>query len=501
MRSEDTQPDRTPHDKTDSQHQISRRRTVKLAGVGAAGALGVTAGTVAAEEDDDTEIEPIWTYDPDGGITRSSPTIAEDRLYVGGRDGRVYAIDIEDGSEVWTYQTDGLIVSSPHVADGRVFIGSNDGHVYALDTEDGSVEWSFQVDPDQGFGDVWSSPTVADGTVYFGGRDTNIYAVDAETGDLEWEQTDPEDWIVSCPTIADGTVYIGSGSFWNNEQATVYALDANDGSIEWTFEGGDFIASSPTVVDGTVYIGDERTVEEEEENETAQTSTQSAGIDPADGSLQRTLGTLEDDPEVVGTVYALDAEDGELEWEFETDARIRSSPTVADGTLYIGDEVRQGTSHLYAIDTAEGTEQWRFGIGAGIESSPTVAGNDVYVGGYDNVLYAVDAAEGTEQWSFETPDNLRASPIVVDDVVYFGGDAGHGGEEGLIYAIETESGELSDGSRVEHGTLNHHDRDLTEPTVTDDPSPGFGPIGAVASLGAAAYYLQSRLRTEESPNR
>lgn len=496
MPSEQTQTDDPSCNRTESRCRLTRRRTVQLAGIGAAGALGMSPGVAGAEEQ--PEIEPLWTYDPDGGITRSSPTIADGRLFVGGRDGRVYAVDIEDGSEMWTYQTDGLIVSTPHVTAERVFVGSNDGNVYALDVEEGTVDWSFEVDTDADFGDVWSSPTVTDGVVYVGGRDTNIYALDAETGDLVWEQTDPEDWVVSSPTVADNTVYIGSGSFWNNEQATLYALDADDGSIEWTFEGGDFIASSPTVVDGTVYVGDERTLDSDT-SETSVTTT-SVGINPDDGSLRQTVGVLDDDPDVVGTVYAVDATTGELDWSFETDARIRSSPTVADGTLYIGDEVRQGTSNLYAIDITDGTEQWRFDVGAGIESSPTVAGDRVYVGGYDNVLYAVDTTDGSEVWSFETPDNIRASPLVVDGVLYFGGDAGHGGEEGLVYAIETEDPELSDGSRVEHGTLNHHDRDLTEssPTATDDPSPGFGPIGAVAGIGAVTYYLQSRLRKTES---
>lgn len=53
-------------------------------------------------------------------------------LYVGCRDGQVYALYSESGDEQWTFETGGEVWSSSSVVGGMVFVGSTDGNVYAL---------------------------------------------------------------------------------------------------------------------------------------------------------------------------------------------------------------------------------------------------------------------------------------------------------------------------------------------------------------------------------
>ncbi|WP_136718612.1 protein kinase domain-containing protein [Halorientalis salina] len=84
-------------------------------------------------------------------------------------------------------------------------------------------------------------------------------------------------------------------------------------------------------------------------------------------------------------------------------------------------------------DSDPGTEQWSFKTGDWVRSSPTVVDGTVYVGSNDDNLYAVDAATGTEQWSFNTGDRVRSSPTVVDGTVYVGSD------DNNLYAITTSS--------------------------------------------------------------
>lgn len=50
------------------------------------------------------------------------------------------------------------------------------------------------------------------------------------------------------------------------------------------------------------------------------------------------------------------------------------------------------------VSAAPGDEVWHFPTGGHMFSSPTVVDGTMYVGSRDNNLYAVDAATGTEQW-------------------------------------------------------------------------------------------------------
>ena len=46
-------------------------------------------------------------------------------------------------------------------------------------------------------------------------------------------------------------------------------------------------------------------------------------------------------------VYALDAGDGSERWSFKTDDSVNSSPTVVDGTVFVGSH----DTNVYALDT------------------------------------------------------------------------------------------------------------------------------------------------------
>ncbi len=55
--------------------------------------------------------------------------------------GAVTCLDIEMGSIVWTFITDGPVRLAPHLAHGRVYVGSDDGYAYCLDAAKGSLLW------------------------------------------------------------------------------------------------------------------------------------------------------------------------------------------------------------------------------------------------------------------------------------------------------------------------------------------------------------------------
>ncbi len=113
----------------------------------------------------------LWTYDPKVApewarlacCGPSSRGIAawEGKIYIGALDGRLIAVDMKTGKEVWssqTFSTEGKlnaysITGAPRVYDGKVVIGNGGadygvrGFVVAYDAETGEQLWKFYIVP------------------------------------------------------------------------------------------------------------------------------------------------------------------------------------------------------------------------------------------------------------------------------------------------------------------------------------------------------------------
>lgn len=57
-------------------------------------------------------------------------------------------------------------------------------------------------------------------------------------------------------------------------------------------------------------------------------------------------------------------EGGDEVWQFQTGGQVRSSPTVADGTVLVG----SGDDNVYALDAADGSQRWEFQTGNFVET-------------------------------------------------------------------------------------------------------------------------------------
>jgi outer membrane protein assembly factor BamB len=195
-----------------------------------------------------------------GGRVRSSPAVAAGRVYVGSMDGVLYALDLASGRPVWRFDTEGhrlrsgdfgfdrrTIQSSPAVAGGRVFVGSRDGFLYAVDAATGRALW--RVDHQMSW--VNTSPAVAGDLVLAGSSDERfLQAVDARTGRERW-RVGTERPVWSSPAVVDDLVYVGDGS------GTVYALELATGKERWRHRAGRRILSSPVPSDGLLLVGND----------------------------------------------------------------------------------------------------------------------------------------------------------------------------------------------------------------------------------------------------
>ena len=117
-----------------------------------------------------------------------------------------------------------------------------------------------------------------------------------------------------------------------------------------------------------------------------------------------------------GTLYALDAQNGDLVWTFDKPLS-NYAPTFAGEVLFQGST----DGSLYAIDAKTGKEVWSYEIGAPLSRGQAVAEGVVLTGAEDGHLYAVNAEDGTALWSFDAgggPGRLVGVPSVADAVVY-----------------------------------------------------------------------------------
>ena len=192
-----------------------------------------------------------------GGRVRSSPAVADGRVYVGSADGRVYAFDLATGTLKWRHDTEGVqldsrnfgydrrtVQSSPAVAGGAVFVGARDGFLYAIDAATGQLRWRF----DHKISWVNTSPAVRDSVVYAGSSDGQfVQAVHTDTGRELWRAKAGVTW--SSPAVAGDVVYAGDGA------GRVNAFDRRTGDPLWSFRTGSQVYGSPVPAGDLVLFG------------------------------------------------------------------------------------------------------------------------------------------------------------------------------------------------------------------------------------------------------
>lgn len=122
---------------------------------------------VAIRVDDGTA---LWEYGDRDFPFFSAPAVGKDRVFFGGRDKRVHAVDRASGKGLWTFRTRGKVDSSPVLAGDRLVVGSEDGRLYILDADTGSSVWSYDI-----ASAIVGAPAVADGRILVGAEDGTLY--------------------------------------------------------------------------------------------------------------------------------------------------------------------------------------------------------------------------------------------------------------------------------------------------------------------------------------
>jgi outer membrane protein assembly factor BamB len=123
-----------------------------------------------------------------------------------------------------------------------------------------------------------------------------------------------------------------------------------------------------------------------------------------------------------GTVYALDATTGAVQWSVPVGSAVTDSPALADGSLY----VPTTTGGLVVLDAATGATQWTAPTNSPVTVQPAVAGGVVYVGQASGKLWGFDATGcGSPTcrrplWKTRTGAAISGAPAVDQGHLYVG---------------------------------------------------------------------------------
>ncbi len=281
-----------------------------------------------------------------------APAFDGERLFAAGNGGRVVALSVADGRQIWTQELEATLSGGPGYGGGLVVVGGADGSVFALEAETGAVRWRRQVSSE-----VLASPAVSGQIVLVRSADERVYALDATDGGELWvhQQTMPSLVLRGSAgfAIANGIAVTGY------DNGRVNALQIRDGQLVW----------ETPVVTPTGRTEIERMVD-------VNATPRIIGRDVYAVSFQ-------------GRVVALALETGRVLWSQDISS---SAGLAADGTLVY---VTDADSEVRAFDRLNGTRRWhQAALRARSLTAPVVVGDAVAVGDFDGWVHLLSRTSG-----------------------------------------------------------------------------------------------------------
>ena len=397
------------------------------------------------------------------------------RNMVSGETGLVSEWDASTGSNVlWSQPVGSQAYGGPTVANGRVYIGTNNegrrdpaiegdkGVVMAFDSTSGDFLWQM-VHPKLSSGRVndWplqgvcSTAFMEGDRIYYVSNEAHIVCLDAKG-------------------FEDGE---NNGPFVDEEYT-----DENSGDIIWSYDmigeldvfPHNLATGSPLIVGDILYTVTSNGVDEGHVNIPSPFSPDFIALDKNTGELlwesnpvgenvlhgawtNPAYGVINGQAQVVfpggdGIIYSLNAENGELIWQFDcnpedsewilggrgTRNNILSTPVIYNDRVYIGvgqdPEHGEAPGHFFAIDATGSGDitnthaVWHRGGEDFYRTMSTAAISDgvLYISSLSGFLHALDPETGEEFWTYDTFAAVWGSAFVADGKVFLGDEDGEG---------------------------------------------------------------------------
>jgi len=314
------------------------------------------------------------------------------------------------GSIAWAFTTGDEILSNPCVGDGVVYVGSKDNYLYAVNAATGKQTWKSR----QGW--VSAAPQVVNGMVCVATVTGEFSAIRATTGKVAWRRQTGTPAVFKPDWAVDGGAVILQST---TQPLTVY--DAVTGSKGSTTFGspGQFAGGAIGTANGVLYAVEESSALFAVRIATATTlwqryvSSNESGFFTSIVIIDGAIYITDDS----GTLYSLNAANGNSNWTYQAGASQLSTPVAADGIVYVTDD----SGILHAITTAGGKRVWTRQTVSSGEIGPAFHRGRLYVS-TGLAVQALDARTGKTVWS-RTPRNTGAfvsTPAVANGLVFIG---------------------------------------------------------------------------------
>ena len=309
---------------------------------------------------------------------------------------------------------------------------------------------------------------------------TKLYALDEANGATLWGPVD-----LGGPYGWSNAAYDAGRVFAVNFDGLLRAFDAASGALLWSKQlpGQYSFNSPPTASGGVVYVVG------------AGTGTTVYAVDEQDGTVNWSnllFSGNDSSPAVTSTgvfvafscnnVYDFSPQDGSLVWEHSEGCTGGggSTPVFFGGRLHVGDSL----SAKLMFDAPTGAVLGTFPPGP----PPAFSGSTgFFLTG--SILKARDAYSGAVRWSFTGDGTLISAPIVVNGYVYIGSSSGK------VYALDGNT-----GANVWTGNLGAAVQSTESPVSRPHTGLGAGDglVVVPASTRLVAYQGPLQLLLDES---
>jgi outer membrane protein assembly factor BamB len=149
----------------------------------------------------------------------------------------LFALNKDDGSEIWSYNLSSIARSTPVIKDNKVFILTVDNRLYCLNLLTGKLIWTHEGAIEQ-FGVFGSaSPVISGNLVIVPHSSGQINALNISSGETVWQisliKSNSNSTMLylndidMTPIVNQGTIYV------SNYAGTMFAIDASTGQIKW----------------------------------------------------------------------------------------------------------------------------------------------------------------------------------------------------------------------------------------------------------------------------